>query len=171
MKLSDYLIAQEGIDWPQVLQPMHWILPREFTLWLVNRFGDLFIVLDDGSVHHLDMGTGGVTKLADDKDDFGEKIDLDDNANDWLMIPLVDQLVASGMILGPGQCYSYRQLPVLGGDYTVANTVIQDLSFHYATLGPIFEKIKDLPDGSKVKFVVEGLKKGRNFNSGGLFGV
>jgi hypothetical protein len=155
VKINDYLIDQKGVNWPEVLRPFHWVLPESFTLWLVNRFGDLFTVLEDGSVHHLDIGTAMLARLADSRDDFAKKLDVDNNANDWLMIPLVDRLVASGKVLAPGQCYSYVQLPVLGGDYSVENTVVRDIPAHFAALGPIHEGIRDLPDGTKVRFNTE----------------
>jgi hypothetical protein len=34
---ADYLIDQGGIDWPQALASWSWLLPPEFTLWLVKR--------------------------------------------------------------------------------------------------------------------------------------
>ena len=34
------------------------ILPEAFTMWLVNRFADVFIIAEDGSVHHLDIAGG-----------------------------------------------------------------------------------------------------------------
>jgi len=70
------------------------------------------------------------------------------------MISLVDQLVAVGKTLGAGQCYSYHQLPVLGGEYTTDNIIIKDIAFHYASFGPIHESIKNLPDGTRVTFTI-----------------
>jgi hypothetical protein len=56
ISVADYLIDQSGIDWPKTLASWSWLVPPEFTLWLVNRFADLFIVLADGTVHMLDVG-------------------------------------------------------------------------------------------------------------------
>ena len=96
-----YLLDQNGIDWPRAFSTWSWLLPPEFTLWLVNRFGDAFLVLPDGTIHMLDVGGGTLTKVAENRDDFCNKIDESDNANDWLMIPLVDELVAAGLRLQP----------------------------------------------------------------------
>ncbi len=153
-RLQDYTIDHRGVAWAEVLRPWAWLLPREFTVWIVNRFGDLFIVLDDGSIHLLDVGVGSLEKLAGDREDFARLIDDDDKANDWLMMPLVDQLVALGRTLGPGECYSYVQLPLLGGDYTPENTRIVPIADHYKALGPIHERLKDLPDGTAVELIV-----------------
>jgi hypothetical protein len=58
LKLSDYTIDHAGIDWPDLLASWAWLLPRELTVWLMNRFGDLFLVFNDGSVQMLDVGRG-----------------------------------------------------------------------------------------------------------------
>lgn len=118
-QLAKYAIEHADVDWPHLLSYWAWLLPREVTVWIMNRFGDLFLVLGDSSVHVLDVGMGSLRRVADDRDDFAVRIDEGDNANDWLMIPLVDKLVESGLLLRPGECYSYLELPILGGDYTV----------------------------------------------------
>lgn len=150
LNIEDYLIDQTGSDWSVILADWHWILPREFTLWLVNRFGDLFIVLDDGTVRMLDVGGATLEQVASDQDHFATIIDEGNNANDWLMIPLVDNCVAAGLHLSAGQIYSYKTPPILGGDYTVDNSEVCDLEVHFSVLGQIHKKIKGLPDGTKV---------------------
>lgn len=151
-RLSDYLIEQTGLVWPQLLASWAWLLPADFTVWIVNTFGDLFIVLEDGSVHMLDVGRGTIERLADGRDAFATRLDQDDNANNWLMIPLVDGLRAANLVPGTQECYSYIRLPILGGEYSVANTRVLPMATHYAALGPIHEKLKDVPDGHLVRF-------------------
>ena len=65
MDVTDYLIDQQGIEWPTLLRDWSPLLPESFTLWLVNRFGDSFVVFDDGSVNMLDIGAGLLERLAD----------------------------------------------------------------------------------------------------------
>jgi hypothetical protein len=150
LSLSDYTLDQSGVDWSTCLQNWAWLLPREFTLWLVNRFSDLFIILDDGTVHMLDVGAGTLKQVARSREEFGEKIDEADNSDYWLMIPLVDQLVASGILLGPGQCYALRQPTVLGGECVPSNVVVMGIERYLAGFGSIHEQIKDVPDGTHV---------------------
>jgi hypothetical protein len=146
----DYLIDQSGIDWAHVLKPWAWLLPSEFTLWLVNRFADLFLVLPDGTIHMLDVGAGSLETVADSRDDFCAKIDADDNANQWLMIPLVDRMVAAGIGLPPGHCYGFKKPPVLGGQYTVENCGPLPIGDYLGAYGSIHEQLRDVPDGSEV---------------------
>ena len=119
MSIHDYLIDHRDFDWAQLFLRWEWLLPAEVTVWLMNRFGDLFLILPDGSVQMLDIGAGSLTKMAESKDEFSRLIDEGSNADDWLMIPLVDRLVVAGIHLQPGQCYSLLIPPLLGGSYTI----------------------------------------------------
>ena len=148
--IQDYLIDQTGIDWLKAFSSWSWLVPPEFTLWLVNRFGDMFLVLADGTVHMLDVGAGTLTKVAESRDDFCTKIDEGNNANQWLMIPLVDKLVSAGILLQPGQCYGFTIPPVLGGDYGVENCHPVPVWEYLGAYGSIHEQLRDVPDGSKV---------------------
>ena len=87
MSIHDYLIDQSGKDWSELLSGWSAVLPPPFTVWLVNRFGDVFAVFEDGSVHMLDVGTGVIQRVADSRDDFATQMDVGDNASNWLMIP------------------------------------------------------------------------------------
>jgi len=40
------------------------ILPARFTVWLVNRFGDVFTIVADGPVYLLDIGAGTFKRVA-----------------------------------------------------------------------------------------------------------
>jgi hypothetical protein len=150
MSVHDYLLDHDGFDWAGLLSGWSWLLPPEFTVWLVNRFGDLFLAPPDGTVHMLDVGAGTLTKLAQSRDDFLRKIDEGDDGDDWLMIPLVDRLTAAGIVTGCGECYSYRIPPVMGGGYTVENTAVLKIAEHYGAYGSIHGQLRDVPDGAKV---------------------
>ncbi len=154
MNIHDYLIDDSGCDWPRMLEHWRWRLPPRFKVWLVNRFGDLFLILPDETVHRLDIGDGVLSKVAENREEFYRKTDDVNIINDWFLIPLADDLVAAGKTLNPGQCYCYRILPVLGGGYDVDDFVIKDLAYLYAAFGPIHERIKDLPDGTKIEFEI-----------------
>ncbi len=127
----------------------------------MNRFGDLFLIMPDGSVHMLDIGAGSLTKLAASKDEFSRMIDEDGNANDWLMIPLIDRLMAAGVLLQPGECYSLLTPPVLGGDYTVENTVVLPVAEHYGLYGSYHKQLRGVPDGTNVVLKVQKPPAGR----------
>jgi hypothetical protein len=156
MDINNYLIAQAGKDWRSLLAGWRGALPTSFTLWIVNRFGDSFVVFDDGSVHILDVGIGKIVKLANTRDQFAELLGAGDNANNWLMIQLVDACVAAGMLPGPNQCYGYKIPPMLGGSHEIGNIELTDLSVHFSFLADIYRQTKDLPAGTHVVGAVIG---------------
>jgi len=150
MNFRDYLIDHAALDWPSLLEEWRWMLPAEFCVWLLTRAGDLFITLPDGSVHMLDVGAGTLQQVAKSREEFLTKINAPGVANNWLMIPIVDRLVASGVGLSPSQCYSFQQLPVLGGKYTAENRTPLPIREHFGGWGSIHHQLKGLPDGSRV---------------------
>ena len=64
MNINDYLLDQSGTDWQQLLSGWAGLLPAEFTIWLVSRFGNVIAIFDDGSVHLLDVGNGIFDRIA-----------------------------------------------------------------------------------------------------------
>jgi hypothetical protein len=150
MELANYIIDHENVDWPTVLADWAWLLPEELTVWLMNRYGDLFLVFNDDTVHLLDVGNGTIEQLAENRDEFALKIDEDDNVSNWLMVPLVDRLIEADKRLRADQCYSFIIPPILGGEYTVENTAILSITEHYGVYASIHQQIKGLPDGTKV---------------------
>ena len=154
MKLSDYLIAQEDHDWSAILVDWAWLLPSDLTVWMVNLFGDIVFVLEDGTVKLLDIGAGSVKQVADSREDFYIQIGDDENADNWLLITLVDRCVAAGLTLGPGQCYTFKIAPVFNGQYAVDNIEVGDMVVNFSLLAQIHRQIKDLPDGTPITMVV-----------------
>jgi hypothetical protein len=153
MNVYDYLIDQNGKAWSELLSGWLGPLPPSFTVWLVNRFGNVFVVFEDGSVHMLDVGIGAIERVADSRDHFATQVDIDDNADNWFMTSLVDRCVAAGLCLDHNQCYGYKIPPCLGGEYAVENVVPTDLSLHYSFLAGIYQQNKDMPNGTRIKFV------------------
>lgn len=150
VSLHDYLIEQGDLNWSAILAEWSWLLPPEFTLWLVNRFSDLFLVLPDGSVHMLEVGAGSLTRLADSREEFCAQMDEDDVAENRLLIPLVDNLVAQGVTLLPGQCYAFKIPPVLAGEYTVENVAPLSITDYLGAYASIHLQLRDVPDGAQV---------------------
>lgn len=150
MNVNDYLIEHQNLDWSTLLSDWAWLLPDEVTVWLMNCYGDLFFVFNDGTVYMLDIGAGALMKVADSRDDFCLKVDTDNNANNWLLIPLVDRLVEAGITLSPGRCYSFIMPPVLGGEFTLENTTTLAIGEHYGVYTSIHQQIRGLPNEAQV---------------------
>lgn len=150
MNIHDYLIDQKGLDWPSLLEEWRWLIPPKFRVWLLTRTGDLFITVPDGSIHMLDVGAGELRRVASNRDEACTRIDEPSVAEEWLIIPIVDQLVASGAVLGAGECYSFRQLPALGGSYSADNRFVLPIREHFGAWGSVQRQISDVPDGTQI---------------------
>jgi hypothetical protein len=157
MDINDYLIDQSGLDLNKLLSPWHGKLPREFTLWMVNRFGDLFLRMDDGSIWSFRMDEGELSRLADNRDHFADLVNQEDNANEWFLIPLVDQLVAAGYRLEAGQCYGFVVPPVISGEYATKNIRPITLREYYSFLADCYKQIEHLSDGAQVSLKITNL--------------
>lgn len=155
MDINNYLIDQSGKNWKAMLGD--WIppLPKSFTLWLVNRFGDVFVVDDegDGSVCRLEVGHGTFDRVAKSRDDFGKLADVGANAEKWFRLSFVDHCRASGLNLAPNQCYGFKVPPMLGGTYEVGNIEPLDIAIHYFLLAQIYKKTREVEAGMKVESV------------------
>ena len=156
MNINDYLLEHTGWQWRDLLQHWTWLLPPSFTVWMVNRFGDLFIRFDDGTIHHLDTGSGTLRQVAATRDEFCAICDDPEQANFFLMVPLVDELVAAGRTLRTGECYSYQLAPAFEGTFTPDNVVVRTIADHYNIFGPQHLLTKDIPDGTSIQFTTPG---------------
>ena len=131
MHLNDYTIDSAELDWAQLLANWAPPLPESLAVWFANRFGDIFVIPEYGSVQLLDIQTGMVRKIAEGRDDFAERIDSENNAREWLLMPLVDRCMASGLTVSANQCYGFKIPPILGGSYENDNIVVKDMVEHY----------------------------------------
>ncbi len=154
MNLNDYIIDQEGLDWSNLLSEWSWLLPTTLTPWIVNRLGDIVVVNEDNTVSFFDIGCGKLKPIADSKDHLSRLLDEDDNANQWLAIPLIDRLVDSGLVLKPQSVYGFKILPILDGSYEVDNFYVASIAEYYPFMGDIHGQIKDVPDGTQVRLKV-----------------
>ena len=132
MNINDYLITEAGIDWVRLLGD--WIppLPARFNVWLINRLGEPIVVDPHGAVVRLDVGMGSCLELGRSREEFAQRLDTGDNANQWLRIRLVDECRHAGMTLKPFECYGFRMPPTLGGRYEVANLRPTRLDVHFS---------------------------------------
>lgn len=152
---DDLIVPLDGVDLGAMLEFWRWLVPASLRPWFVTALGDLFLRGEDGVVWWLDTGSARLTPVARDEKHFEELLADPDNGLLWLGEKLVDRLREAGLTLGPGECYSYWTPPVLGGEYAPHNFRVYDVVTHFRVWGPIHEKLKDLPNGTKVKFVIE----------------
>ncbi|MBI3221216.1 MAG: DUF1851 domain-containing protein, partial [Bacteroidetes bacterium] len=127
-----------------------WLIGTDKSPILVSAIGDMFLQADNKQVYWLDVGGGELNLVANGIQDFKDKLKNIELVNEWFMIDLATALRLSDKKLNEGQLYSYKKLPIIGGDYSVDNFEPTDIEVHFCFAGQIHKQIKDLPDGTKV---------------------
>ena len=141
-----------------LLRDWRWLVGESMQLLIVSSLGDMFLAEPDGHVFWLDTGAGQLQQVAESAEEFKRFMQQRDRADQWFIPQLVGDLMASGVRLAPGQCYSYKKPPILGGEIELANFEPCDLSVHFSMLGQIHRQVKDLPAGTKITDIkIEGL--------------
>jgi hypothetical protein len=151
---EDLIVPLTGVDPDRMLEFWRWLVPPSHQPLFATALGDLFLAAPDGRVLWLDVGSGELRPVAATDAEFQRSVtDLENNSL-WFGAVLVDKLRAAGKVLGPGECYSYWMVPILGGEYEPANFTIYPVERHFQVWGPIHEKLRDVPDGTEVMFEV-----------------
>jgi hypothetical protein len=134
----------------ELLVDWRWLIGDEKRALMLTASGDVFLADAGGAVHWLETGAGTLTSVATDLDEFQAALREPKNREQWLLEPVILRLRAAGVRLGSGECYGYKILPVLGGDYHGDNRVPMTAKGHLGFTGYLHEKIKDLPDGTQI---------------------
>ena len=136
------------------LASWRWKVGEASAVVALSLSGDIFYKDSSGHVHWLDTGAGTSEHLASSPSEFWTILANPDRAAELLLQPVVESFLQTYGPLPPGKCLGYRTLPVFGGDYSGANRVPLSTSEHFMFTGEVHQQIKDLPDGSQVKFSV-----------------
>src|SRR3954453_5679197 len=140
--------TKPGVD--ALLQDWGWLLGDSMHLILVSAIGDMFLADDTGQVFWLDTGTGKLQQIAASVEEFQQLRQQREHADQWFIPLLVGDLITSGVKLSPGQCYSYKKPPFLGGEVALENFTPTDLMVHFSVLGQLCKQVKNLPPGTKI---------------------
>jgi hypothetical protein len=147
---NELTVSLEGQNPDDLLSEWRWLIGEATNLFLVSSCGDMFLSDQNGHVLWLDSGTGQLQQIANSLAQFDSLRQHQQNADQWFMPQLVGDLMVTGVKLGPGECYSYKKPPILGGQIAPSNFEPTDLLVHFSTLGQIHKQVKDLPAGTKI---------------------
>ncbi|HEX3385660.1 MAG TPA: T6SS immunity protein Tdi1 domain-containing protein [Mucilaginibacter sp.] len=154
-RIKDFIIDISEVDLDGIFDAWKWRLNEMCKIILISKMGDVFLLGNDEAIYWLGIDIGGVLKkIANNIQDFNSRLDIYDNIDNWFLPGLVEQIVCAGIHLNGNQVYSFKKLPVLGGDYSLNNIEPTDISIHFYLTGQICEQIKDLPNRTKVKIVI-----------------
>ena len=155
MNPADYLLKPPTIDWWAILAEWRWMLPSDLTPTHVTCFGDLFLA-HDSAIWLLDLENATLDRYCEAESILVATLAQDKDADVVLYANLVDQLRASGSILGPGRCYHFKLPTILGGKLDVVNIGTNSIDERVRFCGDFHRQIKDLPDGSPVRIHTDG---------------
>lgn len=132
-----------------------WLLPNGFTPVLFSILGDMFFQEATEEVYWLNTGTGEVTLVAKSAEHFNELL-ASEEANNWFMPNLVEQLHDAGKIPTENQCDTYITLPIFAeGSYDVENLNPVPASEHFALTGEMLKHLQGLKDGATVDISIK----------------
>ncbi|MFT5572092.1 MAG: hypothetical protein ACI9FR_001013 [Cryomorphaceae bacterium] len=149
---NDLTVDFEHLDANILVEDWRWLVGEDARLVLISSMGDIFFQQSAGAVYSLLTGSAEYQKVAKNSEDFQQKLSDDEFIREWFVVNIVSELKEKGMNLEQGMLYGFKQLPVLGGLYHADNFELIDIEVHLATTGQINYHIKDLPDGTEVKF-------------------
>lgn len=152
--LHDLTVKFNGDISERLTENWTWLIGKDKKVLLVSAIGDMFLTDSNKKVYWLDVGVGELKLVAGGLQDFEEKLKNIDQVNEWFMIDLITVLRLSGIKLKDGQLYSYKKLPIIGGDYASDNFVPLDIEEHFGYTGDIHKQIKNLPDGTTVELKI-----------------
>jgi hypothetical protein len=138
------------VDIADMLSGWRWRLTGMKALVTISVLGDAFLLGDDNAVYWLETGTGNFTKIADSLEHYKQLLNDEEITGYWFLPSLVEELLAAGKILKDTQVYSYKQPPLIGGDYSVDNFEPCDPSVHFSFTGQLYQQVKDLPEGTPI---------------------
>jgi hypothetical protein len=147
---QQYVLPVTRPDWAELLADWLPLLPSCYSLWLLTRFGEVFLIQQDGRVGMLQVSGFQYQVVAKDKTDFQEWLADPDKVAEWFLAPLIDRLEAAGRHLQPEQCYSFTTPLGLGGALSIENVMTIPIREHFRCWGEVFRQIKDVPDGGQV---------------------
>jgi len=153
MELKELIIDTNLVNWNRVFNHWSWLFDKStsFNVWILTKFGDLFVHRENGSIFQLDTGAGTFERVARNKEEFGELIDTNDNLSLWFMPSLISQLESQNKILKTHQCYGFiTPTGFKEGTYTIDNIKIVDIEEYLIAMGELWNHLKNTPDGTKV---------------------
>ncbi len=155
MNFQDVIIQTDNFNWSRIFQHWSWLFTEEttFNVWLLTKFSDLFVHMDDDSIWRLDSGAGTFDPIAKNKNEFYELIENYENFNLWFLPGLISQLESEGKKLKIRQCYGFiTPTGFREGSYAVPNIKVCDLEEYLIAMGDLWGKLKNVENGTKVSF-------------------
>lgn len=130
-----------------------WLGIEPATIIDQNKFGNIIFKDKRGKYWRICPEELLCVEIAHSEKEYNILLRNKDFTSDWNMTRLVDE--AERKFGGPqpdGRCFCLKIPGVLGGAYNLSNIGTISISEIIKFSGDIAQQIKDLPNGSKIKF-------------------
>jgi hypothetical protein len=145
----------ETLDSERLLCYWRWLCPQSLTVIQRNAFGDLFLRDEVGRVHMLDVGSGNFSLIAESVLEFTELAMTPEGREEWFAEGETNAAAERGLVPGPGQCIGFYPPAVSAECDGLNSAYVTDLYDNDGWLGDMHRQIATLPDGAKVRIVVQ----------------
>jgi hypothetical protein len=129
------------------------IAPTE--LIAINAFGNVIVRDRTGEIWRICPEELDAKKIAHSQSEYEALRDKEEFAEDWDFAAVRLEAEASLGEPGEGRCYCLKIPAILGGKYADDNLGTISISELLSVSGSMAFQIKDIPDGAKVRLVVQ----------------
>ncbi len=151
MTMNDLTVNFSHLDRDTLFEAWQWLIGPSKLPILLTAAGDAFVQdAEDATVHFLDVGAGQLHPIAGSAEELSSLLANKDFVVNHLAVQMVGAIMQAGRRLEPGQIYSFKVLPVLGGQYDLNNVEAMDIAVHFSLAGQIHEKVRNLPPGTPI---------------------
>ena len=147
-QVSDLEIERLLLHW-------RWLCPQQVTLIDRNAYGDLFLRDEEGRMLWLDVANGSLSRIADSESQFHALSEGSDKLEEWFAESDTRDAADRGLTPGQSQCIGFSVPLVFAQSGSGNNAYIADIYDYVGFLGDLHQQIAKMPDGTKVKFIVE----------------
>lgn len=150
----DSLINPKELDIERLIGEWRWLIPDSVRLLAISTFGELVLQKNDGSVWYLDIHAGSIERVANTSNDLQKKMATTGFEQFLLKTKERELLASKGWKPAKDECFTYKMPVVFAeGDHDICTVnVYEAVGF----LGNVHRQIKDLPEGAKVRFAIQG---------------
>lgn len=150
-----YFINPSQDDLDRALESWNWLELQGKQVLLVTAFADVFFSASDG-IWLLDTLEGKLKRICETQYELDAALLTEEMEDTYLMAPIVDYLINSGVTLADSECYDFKIHPRLGGQMHHENIEASNFVVSLNLRGQLLEQIRQMKPGTKIsKFVMQ----------------
>jgi hypothetical protein len=151
LTLNDLTVNFAHLDREHLLDDWRWLIGPSKQPILLSAIGDAFVQDEnDRTIHLLDTAAGTCRFVAPDDGELRELLTDPQWAADYLAAEVIADILSNGLRLAPGQIYSWKNPPALGGAYEFENAAATEIGVHFSMTGQIHREVQSLPPGTPI---------------------